>query len=213
MPESASVRRDTAPSPPTSSGFRRRQAAEERDGAAVSRAVAAAKRGDHDAINFLYTRYADNVYGYVCSIVHDDHEAEDVTQNVFLKLMRVISQYEERSVPFLAWVLRVARNVAVDHLRQRRALVCEEVRDPDRDCSDHGPERAHYVRDALANLPDEQRRVVMLRHLVGLTPGEIAERMGKTEGSVHALHHRGRRAAQRELRVMREAPATMPTAS
>jgi RNA polymerase sigma-70 factor, ECF subfamily len=175
-------------------GFRRRLPADERDGRLVARAVAAAKRGDQDAIRFLYTRYADNVYGYVCSIVKDEHEAEDVTQNVFMKLMRVIGQYEERSVPFLAWVLRVARNVAVDHLRQRRALVCEEVRDPDR--------------DALATLPDEQRRVVMLRHLVGLSPGEIANEMGKTEGAVHALHHRGRRAAQRELRRISEAPAT-----
>ena len=210
MPESAPRLTPSHPPQPAAAGFRRRQAVEERDGDLVMRAVRAAKRGDDDALHFLYTRYADNVYGYVCSILHDEHEAEDVTQNVFMKLMRVIGQYEERSVPFLAWVLRVARNVAVDHLRKRRALVCEEVRDPDRDCSDHGPERAQYVRDALSNLPDEQRHVVIMRHLVGLTPGEIAARMGKTEGSVHALHHRGRRAAQRELRVMREAPATMP---
>jgi RNA polymerase sigma-70 factor (ECF subfamily) len=193
---------------PTHAGFRRRPASEERDKALVNRAVAAAKTGDQDAIRFLYTRYADNVYGYVCSILHDEHEAEDVTQNVFLKLMRVIGQYEERSVPFLAWVLRVARNVAVDHLRQRRALVCEEVRDPERDATDRGPERSHYLRDALATLPADQRNVLVMRHLIGLSPGEIAERMDKTEGSVHALHHRGRRAAQRELRAMREAPAT-----
>src|SRR3954454_7950054 len=54
----------------------------------VSRAVARAKSGDPDAIRFLYVRYADNVYGYVRSIVRDEHEAEDVTQQVFAKLLK-----------------------------------------------------------------------------------------------------------------------------
>lgn len=174
----------------------------------VARAVAAAKRGDRDAVQFLYSRYADNVYGYVCSIVRDEHEAEDITQNVFLKLLTVIGKYEERSVPFLAWVLRVARNVAVDHMRQRRAFPCAEVRDPELDPDEGDGQRSHTLRDALTTLPTEQREVLVLRHLVGLSPGEIAERLGKTEGSVHALHHRGRRAAQRELRRMEGAPAT-----
>ena len=84
-------------------------------------AVARAKEGDREAVRFLYLRYADNVYGYVRSIVRDDYEAEDVTQHVFAKLMTVIGKYEERDVAFSAWILRVARNVAVDHMRQRRA--------------------------------------------------------------------------------------------
>jgi RNA polymerase sigma-70 factor, ECF subfamily len=72
------------------------------------------------------------------------------------------------------------------------------VIDPSLVCSD-GCERISAVRDALATLPDEQRQVVFLRHVVGLTPGEIASRMGRTESSIHGLHHRGRRALQREL--------------
>src|ERR1700690_346199 len=94
----------------------------------VSQAVRRAQGGDRDALAFLYARYADNVYGYVRSIVHDPHEAEDVTQQVFAKLMRVIGKYEEREVPFFAWVLRVARNLAVDHLRRQRSVPVEEVR-------------------------------------------------------------------------------------
>lgn len=190
--------------------FQRRPAPVESqaDSRLVARAVAAAKQGDRDAVQFLYARYADNVYGYVCSIVRDDHEAEDITQNVFLKLITVIGKYEERSVPFLAWVLRVARNVAVDHMRQRRAFPCAEVRDPDVGTAAAELHRTQTLRDALDTLPCEQREVLVLRHLVGLSPGEIAERLGKTEGSVHALHHRGRRAAQRELRRMEGAPAT-----
>ena len=83
----------------------------------VAQAVARAKKGDQEALRFLYLRYADNVYGYVASIVRDDFEAEDVTQHVFTKLMTTLPKYEQREVPFAAWILRVARNVAVDHMR------------------------------------------------------------------------------------------------
>ena len=94
---------------------------------AIDRAVAAAKTGDMEAIRFLYLRYKDNVYGYVLSIVREQHEAEDCTQQVFMKLISAIHKYEPRSVPFTAWILRVARNIAIDHLRQRRAVPREEV--------------------------------------------------------------------------------------
>ena len=67
------------------------------------------------------------------------------------------------------------------------------------------------MRTALATLPDEQRQVVILRHVVGLTPGEIAERMGRSEGSIHGLHHRGRRALQRELERLDSTPFTRAT--
>jgi RNA polymerase sigma-70 factor, ECF subfamily len=94
----------------------------------VSQAIRRAQEGDREALGFLYCRYADKVYGHVRSIVHDAHEAEDVTQQVFAKLIHVIGKYEERDVPFFAWILRVARNLAVDHLRRQRAVPVEEVR-------------------------------------------------------------------------------------
>ena len=141
------------------------------------------------------------------SIVRDDHEAEDVTQHVFAKLMTTIVKYDDRGVPFFAWLLRMARNVAIDHLRANRLTPTENVIDPDTS-SGNDLDRAETVRDALATLPDEQRQVVILRHVVGLTPGEIADRMGRTEGSIHGLHHRGRRALQRELQRLDSTPFT-----
>ena len=166
----------------------------------VARAVARAKQGDSEALRFLYVRYADNVYGYVASLLRDEHEAEDVTQHVFAKLMTSIHKYEPREVPFSAWILRVARNAAVDHMRQRRAIPCEEVREgreyqPD----DDGSLRRTSLTEALSTLPAEQREVLVLRHLVGLSPGEIATRMGKSEPSIHGLHHRGRGALRAAL--------------
>ena len=112
--------------------FRRRRLEHSRDGeAVVLAAVTRAKAGDAEAMRLLYLRYADNVYGYVCSIVRDEHEAEDVTQQIFAKLMTAVQRYEPRSVPFSAWILRIAHNAAIDHMRARRAVPCEEVRPVD----------------------------------------------------------------------------------
>ena len=94
-------------------------------------AVARAKEGDQEALRFLYVSYSHNIYGYVRSIVRDDHEAEDVTQHVFAKLMTTIARYDDRGVPFFAWLLRLARNVAIDHLRANRLTPTETVLDPD----------------------------------------------------------------------------------
>ena len=169
-------------------------------------AIARAKEGDGSALHFIYVRYADDVYGFVNSIVRDHHEAEDITQNVFVKLRRIIGKYEQREVPFSSWLLRVARNAALDQLRARRQIPFEEVRTDDCGHEQIGFERSQCLRDALRMLPAEQREVVVLRHLVGMSPGEIATCLGKTEGSIHGLHHRGRGALQQLLRQMGAGP-------
>jgi RNA polymerase sigma-70 factor (ECF subfamily) len=176
----------------------------------VSEAVRRAQAGDREALGFLYLRYADNIHGYVRSIVHDAHEAEDVTQQVFAKLILVIGKYEERDVPFFAWILRVARNVAVDHLRRQRVIPVEEVRATDNgSCDPAGSERMRDLLESLSGLPKDQCEVLVLRHLAGLSPTEIATRTGRTEGSIHGLHHRGRRALRAELTNRGAAPATV----
>ena len=173
----------------------------------VMRAVVAAKAGDMEAVRFLYVRYKDHVYGYVVSIVREQHEAEDVTQQVFMKLMVSIQKYQPRAVPFTAWILRVARNLAIDHLRQRRSIPCEEVFESTCQSDDSGRDYRWDLEGALRALPEDQREVVVLRHLVGLTPVEIADRLGRSVSSIHGLHHRGRRALKRELIQMEAAPA------
>jgi RNA polymerase sigma-70 factor, ECF subfamily len=86
----------------------------------LATAIARAKEGDIGALHFIYVRYADDVYDFVNSIVRDHLAAEHVTQNVFAKLTQVIGKYEKPEVPFGTWILRVARNAALDHLRARR---------------------------------------------------------------------------------------------
>ncbi|HXN38124.1 MAG TPA: sigma-70 family RNA polymerase sigma factor [Solirubrobacteraceae bacterium] len=124
----------------------------------VSQAVRRAKEGDHEAVGFLYARYADNVFGYVRSILHDSHDAEDVTQQVFAKLTHVIGKYEERDGPFFAWVMRVARNLAVDHPRHQRMIPVEEVRTTTEDGADPVNDRrlSEDLREALSRQPRDR---------------------------------------------------------
>lgn len=176
----------------------------------VIKAVARAQQGDMEALHFLYVRYADDVLRYVRSFVQDHHEAEDITQNIFAKLITVIGKYEQRDVPFAAWILRVARNAALDHLRAQRAVPTEEVRANDDGHHQTSVERGRDLRQALERLPDEQREVLVLRHIVGLSPAEIADALGKTESSVHGLHHRGRLTLQSALIELGAAPVVAP---
>ena len=182
------------------------------DSRLITHATARAKQGDMSALQFLYVRFADDVCGYVRSIVKDSYDAEDITQNVFAKLLTAIQKYEPREVPFAAWILRVARNAALDHLRARRQIPFEDVRTDDGGHEEIGFERSQCLRAALLNLSPEQREVLVLRHLAGLSPGEIARRLGKTEGSIHGLHHRGRAALQDLLREMNSAPVVRASA-
>jgi RNA polymerase sigma-70 factor, ECF subfamily len=172
------------------------------------RAIRAAKAGDWDALDYLYSRHADDVLRFVQSIVRNRHDAEDVTQEVFAKLMRAIKRYEEREVPFAAWITRVARNAALDHVRSRRQIPVEEVRISENGQEQTSFERLYAFKRALGALPESQRQVLILRHIGGLSPNEIAERLGKTEASVQGLHHRGRAALKLSLRELGAAPVT-----
>ena len=189
-----------------------RRDADEGDRNLERRAIAAAKAGDWNGLSYLYSRYADDVRRFVQSIVHDQYEAEDITQDVFAKLLRKIQRYEEREVPFAAWIMRVARNAALDHLRSRRQIPVDEVRINDDGHEQTSFEYTNALKVALADLPESQRHVLVLRHIGGLSPTEIAERLGKTEASIQGLHHRGRAALKVSLRELGVAPVTSASA-
>lgn len=174
----------------------------------LSSAIARAQDGDERAIQYLYLRFAGNVYGYSRSIVADTHEAEDVTQQVFTRLITAIASYEPRAVPFSAWLLRITHNMSIDHLRRQRATP-SDMEWLGSTGTDTCSERSMEIAAAISTLPEAQREVVVLRHILGWSPPEIAARMGRSEEAVHGLHHRGRRSLREDLTARHLAPMTM----
>jgi RNA polymerase sigma-70 factor (ECF subfamily) len=180
----------------------------------VMRALMRAKQRDRDAVRFLYLHYADNVYGCVRTIVRDHHDAEDVTQQVFAKLITSMSKRSRRSqqCPVRGLAAAMSHNVAVDAVRAQRTTPAKEIFEPDDAICEEAPERARSLHAALATLAEDQRQVVVLRHVCGLSPVEIAEQMGRglrrTNSSLYGLHHRGRRALCAELERLDSRPLT-----
>jgi RNA polymerase sigma-70 factor (ECF subfamily) len=140
---------------------------------AIAQAVASARSGDRQAIAVLYARYEENIYSYVLSMIRDRHEADDVTRQVFLRVMSVVHEFEPSQAPFTSWLLRVTHDVAVDHLHQRHFVPREEeVYEPLQQADDSARERPSEREQAPEVIGEEQPNVTVLRHLIGLTPVE-----------------------------------------
>jgi RNA polymerase sigma-70 factor, ECF subfamily len=149
-----------------------------------------AQEGDRDAFAQLYRVHLPTVSRLARFQVGAD--ADDVTAEVFLRAWRGLPRYRETSVPFAAWLYGITRHVAVDELRRRgRSEPHADV--PDRSVPPISTD-ALALREALRSLPDEQRRVVELKFLLGLTNAEVAEAMGTTPGAVNSKQWRAIRA-------------------
>jgi RNA polymerase sigma-70 factor (ECF subfamily) len=150
---------------------------------------------DERALERLYDRYGRATYSLVLKMLRDPARAEEVSQEVFLKLWRRPESYVRGRGAFATWLLSVAHHRAVDELRARRREVYSLVVDegPPRELIDDGTDLADgawireqraAVRAALATLPPSQRQAVELAYFAGLTQREIAERLGEPLGTV-----------------------------
>lgn len=156
----------------------------------VQQAVARAQAGDQTGFEFLYTHFRRDVFRYIASLIRQPQDIEDCTQQTFEKLLLGIGKYRPEVVPFVGWLLRVARNVVFDHVRKQRTVPVAEVH-----------RRGHHpaagdgsiLVATLAALPEDQRTVVFLFDLAGYSMTEISEQMGRTKSSIHGLHHRARK--------------------
>lgn|SRR5436190_15328730 len=170
--------------------------------------VARAAGGDATAFAELYEQCAPGVRRYVGGIVWNNWDADDVTQEVFVKIFTALSQYDPGRANFSSWMLRIAHNAAIDHLRRSRSRpslgpVDEHVAD-----DEAGPQRVESLRDALHALSHSEREVLVLRALGGLTPPELAGRLNRTRGSVNTLYYRARIAACKALAADAAGPST-----
>ncbi len=155
--------------------------------------VARVRSRDQAALEVLYDRYARSVYSLALSILHDPGAAEEVTQELFLQVWQYPHLYDAARGPFGPWLLRSARNRAIDLLRRRtrerqlswRLEVTAHASDQnDPDDAVLQNEAAARVRQALAELDSSLRQVIELAYLGGLTQREIAQRLGMPLGTV-----------------------------
>jgi RNA polymerase sigma-70 factor (ECF subfamily) len=174
--------------------------------------IARAARGDGAAFSQIYEHCAPRLHRYVRSMVSDQWDAEDVTQEVFVKIFTGLGRYTSGRASFTAWTLRVARNAAIDHVRRRRGRAELGEVDPRAALDDVGRGCRESLRQVLGELEPHQREVLVLRAYAGFEPSEVAVYAGASRGSINTLYHRARVTARDRLRAMAAGPCTRTVA-
>jgi RNA polymerase sigma-70 factor (ECF subfamily) len=158
--------------------------------------IAAVAQGDEAALGILYDRYARAVYSLAARITHDQGTAEEITQEVFLRLWRNAATYTTARGRFASWLLSMTHHLAIDQVRRRQArpqavastddLPVQGIPDSRVDVEEEAwlAVRRDLIRRALAQLPDAQRQVIELAYFGGLTHVEIAAELGDPLGTV-----------------------------
>ena len=169
--------------------------------------VRRAQQKDAEAFAQLYEAYFDKIYRYIRLKLNNEMEAEDMTQQVFIKALNSIRSYQYKGVPFSAWLFRIAHNDVVDHFRRqsKRATVpidglpIAAYDDP----QGMVEQRLEFERvtKAARNLTEAQREVITLRFAAELSIAEVAKIMGKSEGAIKALQHSAVLALRKTLTV------------
>jgi RNA polymerase sigma-70 factor, ECF subfamily len=152
--------------------------------------VRAAQRGSSEAFAELFRRHWPRAHRAAWLVVHDATAAEDIAQEAFLAAVRSLDRFD-RHRPFGPWLHRIVVNRAIDYARARelRREVAGDAFEAAAPEAGDGP--SEEVVAALAALPPEQRAVIVLRHLLGFTPGEIAKTLGLPRGTVNSRLRRG----------------------
>lgn len=167
------------------------------------------KAGDPDAVGDVYVTLSDRLLGYLMARVRDRATAEDLLEVTFIELMQNGCTIRGGARAIKVWLYRAAHYNALDHLRKikRRA---EDLHPDDaaleREDLSRGPAEhavasllSTQVREAMEELSGEQRQVLLLRYVSGLSASEVAQVMDKNDGAIRSLQHRGERSLARLL--------------
>ncbi len=170
-----------------------------------------AQRGDQLAFGELYECHAPVIFRYLFAHLDNRMDAEDLTGEVFLKAWQSLPRYNERGVPFLAFLFRIARNVLVDHYRQSNR---HDSKSPE-ELEDFEDERHTELTDVVGNQIEHQRVLVVLsrlrpdyrsvltlRFISELSPEETAQIMERSVGAVRVLQHRALAALRQEIGIL-----------
>ena len=151
--------------------------------------VRGAQRGSVEDLESLFRAFWPRAYRAAYLVVHDGAAAEDIAQEAFLAAIRSLDRFDRRR-PFGPWLHRIVVNRAIDWTRARR-LRAEAELAADAPAPEPADRESRALREGLAALPPEHRAVIVLRHLLEYTPGEIAELLDLPRGTVNSRIRRG----------------------
>lgn len=172
----------------------------------VATLVGRATGRDHEAFGRLYEMYAGRVYRHVYYMVQKKEEAEDITAQAFLQAWQAIERYRPSGAPFLAWLLRIAHNLVISRFRSRREqlpleewrLVADGDSLPETVCE--AKDDGERLRQAIMNLKDVYRQVVVLRFVDDMDYQEVAAIMGRSVAAVRVIQHRALASLRRMMK-------------
>lgn len=164
-----------------------------------------AQQGSKPAIGYLYENYARPVFQYITYRVETDMIAEDLTAEVFLRMVRGIKTYRYTGAPLGAWLFRIASNQIADHYRQRSKLPETQLSETLSSKSENPleavvrAEERQHLRTALQTLPEDYQNVLILRFMQDLPHTTVAATMERSESAVRVLQHRALKALNQAL--------------
>ena len=184
--------------------------------------IARCLSGDQTAWDQIVRQHWRKVFNLAYKFVGRHDEAEDLTQDIFLKIFRALHTFDRRA-NFQTWLISISRNLCIDHyrsVRKERETMARDVDASDlmpvsRDRGPHGEleqlDLRHLIRQALAELPEALREAVVLRDLQEFSYQEIADKLRLPEGTVKSRINRGRLELARQLRRLQSrGPAVKP---
>ncbi|MBN1520910.1 MAG: sigma-70 family RNA polymerase sigma factor [Candidatus Aureabacteria bacterium] len=182
----------------------------QKDQAVIGRVLS----GERDAYEDIIKRYQAKICSVCYSVVHNYADAQDLSQDVFLRAYENLSKFSGKS-SFYTWLYRIAKNVSIDFRRKHgKVTKVELIEGLNTGESDKGPsgpredlnekELGKVIREAIDELPEEQKEVIILREINGLSYNEITETLGCSEGTVMSRLHYARKKLAQKLKIYRE---------
>ncbi len=174
-----------------------------------------AQQGDEEAVTLLYERYVDAIYGYISYRVESAEVAEDLTSEVFLRMVRSLRSYKDRGVPFKAWLFRIAANLITDHYRHKNKHPLTPIYDHFE--SDDPNPFEQLVEDqeqldmqlALKTLPTQYQDLLILHFVEDLPYEEIVKIMNKSSAALRAMQYRALKSLAQQLEKLHRARSTI----
>lgn len=170
-------------------------------------ALIRAAQEDPSAFGALYETYVDRIYNYIYHRVGNAHDAEDLTSRTFYRALSHLPSYEDKGLPFSAWLYRIAHNLVANFHRDRRrrpVVTLEEVLTHSQ--SEHHPEALAETRDdakilleAIEEIDPVRQELLLLKFTEGLSNAAIGRILGRSEGAIKSLYHRTLLQIRKEL--------------